>query len=82
MEGASGGPTVWHLVGSAQEGGMRAQSCPSTQPCSHLGGRNPDARPGPRSCSRVQEGYDHSYYFISTFMDDHIAHHAKALVAK
>nr|CAB3243690.1 S-formylglutathione hydrolase-like [Phallusia mammillata] len=28
---------------------------------------------------RNQEGYDHSYYFISTFMDDHIAHHAKYL---
>ncbi|WP_421785238.1 S-formylglutathione hydrolase [Hyphobacterium sp.] len=28
---------------------------------------------------RRQAGYDHSYYFISTFMDDHIAHHAKAL---
>ena len=28
---------------------------------------------------RRQEGYDHSYYFISTFMDDHIAHHARAL---
>ena len=28
---------------------------------------------------RWQEGYDHSYYFISTFMEDHIAHHARAL---
>jgi S-formylglutathione hydrolase len=28
---------------------------------------------------RMQEGYDHSYYFISTFVDDHIAHHAAAL---
>ena len=25
---------------------------------------------------RFQEGYDHSYYFISTFIDDHIAFHA------
>ncbi|WP_417267266.1 S-formylglutathione hydrolase [Celeribacter baekdonensis] len=25
---------------------------------------------------RMQEGYDHSYYFISTFMADHIAWHA------
>lgn len=30
---------------------------------------------------RRQEGYDHSYYFISTFMEDHILHHAKALGA-
>ena len=28
---------------------------------------------------RMQEGYDHSYYFISTFMEDHIRHHAEAL---
>lgn len=28
---------------------------------------------------RMQEGYDHSYFFISTFIDDHIAFHAKAL---
>ncbi|OWJ76801.1 S-formylglutathione hydrolase [Haematobacter genomosp. 1] len=28
---------------------------------------------------RLQDGYDHSYYFISTFMGDHIAWHAKAL---
>jgi S-formylglutathione hydrolase len=24
-------------------------------------------------------GYDHGYYFISTFMADHIAHHAAIL---
>ncbi len=28
---------------------------------------------------RIHEGYDHSYYFIATFMGDHIAHHAGAL---
>ncbi|MEM9923541.1 MAG: S-formylglutathione hydrolase [Cyanobacteria bacterium P01_D01_bin.50] len=28
---------------------------------------------------RYQEGYNHSYYFISTFMEEHIRHHAKAL---
>lgn len=26
---------------------------------------------------RVQPGYDHSYYFIASFIGDHIAHHAK-----
>jgi S-formylglutathione hydrolase len=30
---------------------------------------------------RMQSGYDHSYYFISTFMDDHLRHHATALHA-
>jgi len=28
---------------------------------------------------RMQPGYDHSYFFISTFMQDHMAWHAKAL---
>jgi S-formylglutathione hydrolase len=28
---------------------------------------------------RVQPGYDHSYYFISTFMADHLAWHAERL---
>ncbi|MEE2527362.1 S-formylglutathione hydrolase [Hyphobacterium sp. HN65] len=37
------------------------------------------AEAGQKLTLRRQAGYDHSYYFISTFMDDHIAHHAKAL---
>ncbi len=28
---------------------------------------------------RMQEGYDHSYYFIASFMADHIHHHARIL---
>ena len=28
---------------------------------------------------RVREGYDHSYYFISTFMEDHLRWHAERL---
>ena len=31
--------------------------------------------------ARLQNGYDHSYYFIATFMEDHLQHHAKALIA-
>ncbi len=29
---------------------------------------------------RMQPGYDHSYYFISTFMEDHLRWHAERLV--
>jgi S-formylglutathione hydrolase len=29
---------------------------------------------------RFQQDYDHSYYFISTFIRDHIAFHADLLV--
>ena len=30
---------------------------------------------------RVHEGYDHGYYFISTFIEDHLRHHAARLGA-
>jgi S-formylglutathione hydrolase len=30
---------------------------------------------------RMQPGYDHSYYFIATFIGEHLAHHQKALGA-
>jgi S-formylglutathione hydrolase len=28
---------------------------------------------------RMQEGYDHGYHFVATFIDDHLRHHAAAL---
>lgn len=28
---------------------------------------------------RMQPGYDHSYFFMASFMDDHLRHHASAL---
>ncbi len=28
---------------------------------------------------RMQPGYDHSYYFVASFIGEHIAHHARAL---
>src|SRR5262249_54128571 len=34
---------------------------------------------GQRLVLRRHEGYDHSYYFISTFVDDHLRFHARAL---
>ena len=30
---------------------------------------------------RLQPGYDHSYFFIASFVEDHIKHHAEALCA-
>lgn len=30
---------------------------------------------------RLQDGYDHSYWFIQSFIEDHIQHHAKHLNA-
>lgn len=32
-----------------------------------------------QSTFRLQPGYDHSYFFVSTFMEDHIAFHAETL---
>ncbi len=34
---------------------------------------------GMKARIRMQDGYDHSYYFISTFMADHVAFHAEHL---
>jgi S-formylglutathione hydrolase len=34
---------------------------------------------GQKLTLRRHEGHDHSYYFIATFMEDHLRHHAKAL---
>ena len=28
---------------------------------------------------RMREGYDHSYFFVSSFIDEHLDHHARAL---
>lgn len=30
---------------------------------------------------RMQPGYDHSYFFVSSFMEDHVVFHAEALLA-
>ncbi len=30
---------------------------------------------------RMQPGYDHSYFFVSSFMQEHVAFHADALLA-
>ncbi len=30
---------------------------------------------------RMQPGYDHSYFFIASFIEDHLRHHAEALKA-
>ncbi|MEL7301305.1 MAG: S-formylglutathione hydrolase [Pseudomonadota bacterium] len=34
-----------------------------------------------RAVFRMQPGYDHSYFFVSSFMADHVAFHAEALFA-
>lgn len=39
------------------------------------------ARAGQPATIRLQTGYDHSYYFISTFMAEHIGWHAARLTA-
>ncbi|SFE75429.1 S-formylglutathione hydrolase [Nitrosomonas sp. Nm166] len=35
---------------------------------------------GQKLTLRYHQGYDHSYYFISTFIDDHLKHHRDALL--
>jgi S-formylglutathione hydrolase len=35
----------------------------------------------PEAELRLQKGYDHSYFFVSSFMEEHVAFHAEALYA-
>jgi len=37
------------------------------------------AKSGQKLTLRMQDGYDHGYYFIQTFMADHLQHHAAML---
>lgn len=30
---------------------------------------------------RIHHGYDHSYYFVASYIDDHLRHHANALIS-
>ncbi len=39
------------------------------------------AKAGATLTLNMRPGYDHSYYFIASFIDDHIAHHARALAS-
>lgn len=39
------------------------------------------AQTGARGTLRYQAGYDHSYFFVASFMEEHIAFHARALFA-
>ena len=34
-----------------------------------------------RACTLHKQDYDHSYFFISTFAEDHVKHAAKYLLA-
>jgi len=44
-----------------------------------LGASAARAESGQELRLRRHDGYDHSYYFIASFVDDHLAHHARAL---
>lgn len=35
---------------------------------------------GQRATIRIQDGYDHSYFFVSSFMAEHVAWHAEKLI--
>jgi len=39
-------------------------------------------RAGIPATIRLQDGYDHSYYFVSTFMAEHVAWHAERLTSR
>ena len=36
---------------------------------------------GQKLTLRLQDGYNHSYYFVASFIEDHLKHHDEALKA-
>ncbi|MBK4987670.1 S-formylglutathione hydrolase [Pseudomonas sp. S37] len=38
------------------------------------------SRSGHVASIRIHHGYDHSYYFVASFIEDHLRHHASALI--
>ena len=42
--------------------------------------QKPRARKRGRVTLRIQPGYDHSYYFIASFIEDHLRFHAQYLL--
>ena len=71
-----GGPTSLHLLVDQGEADEFLQ--PQLQPELLVAACRAAGQP----CTlRMQPGYDHSYYFVSTFLAEHFEHHAAALGA-
>ncbi len=51
----------------------------SLQNLSRRNSRRRRQKSGQQLTLRMQPGYDHGYYFIQTFMADHLRHHAQQL---
>ncbi|KAJ2710856.1 hypothetical protein H4R19_003537, partial [Coemansia spiralis] len=45
----------------------------------HLATAAETSQPYIQLALRIQPGYDHSYWFVQSFMENHIAFHAKLL---
>jgi len=71
------GPPLHVLVdqGSADKFYVEKQLLPEDLVAASAGNR------GVTVALRLQEGYSHSYYFIASFVQDHLEHHAKYLLA-
>jgi hypothetical protein len=73
-----------HFFRQRQTSQNRPAASPSLPPLTlqlHPGAFEEAAAGKLQLTSRMQPGYDHSYFTIATFIDDHIAFHAKHLLA-
>ena len=73
---------VARFVGEYQSAPCLAAVLVGDDPASEIYVRNKQRaceRAGIPLTLRMQPGYDHSYYFIASFIGDHIAHHAALL---
>ena len=65
---------------SGCEGAIRVGVCSSPLICQARNWTRLQAMPlWVQVITRLQDGYDHSYFFIATFVDDHVQHAANAL---
>jgi hypothetical protein len=63
------------LVDQGEADGFLADAAAARAAAAGLRRRRPSA------ALRLQPGYDHSYYFIASFIDDHLRHHAALLLS-
>ena len=59
--------------------GTHSVSVCRAESCQAVGGEALAAHARLRLTLRRHEGFDHGYYFISSFMEDHLRHHARGL---
>lgn len=68
------GPPLWFLIDQGKDDSFLKDQQLLPERLLEAGQKN-----GVGVTLRMQEGYDHSYFFITTYIEDHVKHHASAM---